>query len=304
MLEKKTLQEMKDTLTKLQASLKSDVDKCSTLRNELKQLGDAIQDISDKSMQELSLIASIKCQDKIQQFEKYPNLNFVQLTSSITFQPNNEIVQYLSKLSGLGRIDHHAQTLTVQANPKEVIRFNRKFEYDVRLKGVSNEKYGSITDICILPNGQVLVVDQLNKNVKLLNQQYQLVSHCSVSDQPDCMCQIAPSEVGVTFGSDVQFIKVNNSQLVTDRNLQFPHRCIGIAFHQGDLFVTSRTALYNYSLCGKLVSIVHEDESGGLACYNNVGLIFINKNCIMKNCKLIEEDIYNSKKLNVFQYNT
>ncbi|KAH3701803.1 hypothetical protein DPMN_076799 [Dreissena polymorpha] len=64
MLEKKTLQEMKDTLTKLQASLKSDVYKCSTVGNELKQLRDAIQDISDKSKQELYLIASIKCKDK------------------------------------------------------------------------------------------------------------------------------------------------------------------------------------------------------------------------------------------------
>ncbi|KAH3816367.1 hypothetical protein DPMN_117883 [Dreissena polymorpha] len=59
MLEKKTLQEMKDTLTKLQASLKSDVDKCITFQKELKQLGDAIYDISDKSKQELSFIASI-----------------------------------------------------------------------------------------------------------------------------------------------------------------------------------------------------------------------------------------------------
>ncbi|KAH3701944.1 hypothetical protein DPMN_076942 [Dreissena polymorpha] len=51
---------MKDTLTKLQAPLKSDVDKCPTLRGELKQLGDAFQDISDKSKQELSLIATLR----------------------------------------------------------------------------------------------------------------------------------------------------------------------------------------------------------------------------------------------------
>ncbi len=51
MLEKKTLNEMKDTLTKLQASLKRDFDKCATLRDELKQLGDAIQDIRDKGKQ-------------------------------------------------------------------------------------------------------------------------------------------------------------------------------------------------------------------------------------------------------------
>ena len=69
MLEKKTLQEMKDTLTKLQAPIKRNVDKCATLQDELKQLRDAIQDISDNNKQELSLIASIQFQEKLQQLE-------------------------------------------------------------------------------------------------------------------------------------------------------------------------------------------------------------------------------------------
>ncbi|KAH3878469.1 hypothetical protein DPMN_002365 [Dreissena polymorpha] len=57
---------MKDTVTKLQASSKSDVDKCIRLREELKQLRDAIKDISDKGKLELSFIAIRKCKDKIQ----------------------------------------------------------------------------------------------------------------------------------------------------------------------------------------------------------------------------------------------
>ncbi|KAH3738372.1 hypothetical protein DPMN_045006 [Dreissena polymorpha] len=51
MLEKKTLNDMKDALGNLQASLKANVDKCATLRDQLKQLGDAIHDLSDKSKQ-------------------------------------------------------------------------------------------------------------------------------------------------------------------------------------------------------------------------------------------------------------
>ncbi|KAH3818808.1 hypothetical protein DPMN_120534 [Dreissena polymorpha] len=55
---------MKDTLTKLQASSKSDVDKCIRLQDEMKQLRDAIQDISDKSKLELSFIANRKVRRK------------------------------------------------------------------------------------------------------------------------------------------------------------------------------------------------------------------------------------------------
>ncbi|KAH3796475.1 uncharacterized protein LOC127836932 [Dreissena polymorpha] len=258
MLEKKTLQEMKDTLTKLQASLKSDVDKCSTLGNELNQLRDAFQDISDKSKQELSFIASIKCKDIIQQFENYQKQNFAQLKFSITFHPNSEIMQYLSQLSGLGKIEHYAQSLTAVGNADQIIRIDGESEYDVWEQG--DEACG-IRDICVLPSGQVLVVDQYNKKVKLLNKQYQVVSHCSVSDKPGGMCQITPSEVGVTVGSEVKFIKVNNNQLVQVRKLKFQHDCLGIASHQGDLFVTSGTELYNYSLDGKLVSKLHENKS-------------------------------------------
>ncbi|XP_052255544.1 uncharacterized protein LOC127861182 [Dreissena polymorpha] len=265
MLEKKTLQEMKDTLTKLQASLKSDVDKCSTLGNELKQLRDAIQDISDKSKQELSFIASIKCKDKIQQFENYQKKNFAEQKLSITFHPNSEIMQYLSQLSGLGIIENSTQTLTVRGNPDQIIRIDGKSEYDVRVQG---DETCYIHDIFVLPSGQVLVVDSNNKKVKLLNKQYQVVSHCSVSDMPQYICQITPSEVGVTVGKEVQFIKVNNNQLVKDRKLKFRHDCYGIASHRGDLFVTSGTELYNYSLDGKLVSKLHENKSDELTVYS------------------------------------
>ncbi|KAH3768989.1 uncharacterized protein LOC127846517 [Dreissena polymorpha] len=246
-LEKKTLREMKDTLIKLQAPLNSDIDKCATLRGELKQLGDAIHNISDKSKQELSLIASIKCQVKIQQFEKYQKENFVEVKSSIIFQPNFEIVQYLSKLSELGRIEHSIQTFG-------------KSEYDVHL-GDSNDSKCSIRDICVLPDGHVLIADLGNSKIKLLKQQYQLVSNCRLSGQPWGMSVITPTEVGVTVGSKVKFIKVNNCQLVKVRNLKLQHECIGIAYDEGDLFVPSGTARFKYTLSGKLVSKLHEDKS-------------------------------------------
>ncbi|KAH3813863.1 hypothetical protein DPMN_142333 [Dreissena polymorpha] len=71
MIERNTRTEMKDIHTKLQASYKSDVDECIRLRDGLKQLRDAIQDISDKNNRELSFIATRKCEKKIQQSETF-----------------------------------------------------------------------------------------------------------------------------------------------------------------------------------------------------------------------------------------
>ncbi|KAH3749331.1 hypothetical protein DPMN_183827 [Dreissena polymorpha] len=113
MIEQKTLKEMKDTLTKLQASSKSEVDKYIRLRDELKQLREAIQDISDKNKLDLSFIAYRKFEDKMQQAGTFLKKNSRQVRVSITFQTDSEIVQYFSNLSGLRRIEHSTQTLMV-----------------------------------------------------------------------------------------------------------------------------------------------------------------------------------------------
>ncbi|KAH3752445.1 uncharacterized protein LOC127846926 [Dreissena polymorpha] len=309
MLEKKTLKEMKDELTKLKASLRGDVDKFASLRDELKQLGDAIQDIIDKSKLELSFVASIKCQEKIKQSETYKKKNFDQIRSSIVFQPNSDIEQYLSKLSGLGTIEHSVQTLTAQGNPDQVIRL-KGIEHSVqtltaqgnpdqviRLKGIEHsvqtltaqgnpdqvirlngksDKYDVsipsdsykcfISAVCVLPNRLVLVLDNINSKVKLLGEQYRVVNHCDVSSWPQDICQIAPNKFVATVEDrenthELLFITVINNRIVKGRKLKLQHSCGGIAHHQGDLFVTSRTALYKYTMSGNLVCKLYEDQS-------------------------------------------
>ncbi|XP_052250512.1 uncharacterized protein LOC127857854 [Dreissena polymorpha] len=228
-MEQKTLKEMKDTLTNLQAFSKSDVDKCIRFRDELKQLRDAIQDISDKSKLELFFIATRKCKDKIQHCENFLKKNSLGNKVSITFQPNHEIIQYLSKLSGLGQIEHSTQTLMGQDNPNKVFIVQGMSEHNLGMS--SDSEVCNICTICVFPEGQVLVADDNNNTIKLLDQQYQVVSHWSATGTPAGMCEITPSEVAVTVNGpdtnihEVQFITVNNRQLVMEKKLQLQHLC-------------------------------------------------------------------------------
>ncbi|KAH3876241.1 hypothetical protein DPMN_000078 [Dreissena polymorpha] len=75
------------------------------------------------------------------------------------------------------------------------------------------------------------------------------------------MCQISASEVAVTVSDGVQFISVANIQLVKGTKLQFQHHCTGIAHHEGNLYVTSGTALYQYTKTGALVQKIYEDTT-------------------------------------------
>ncbi|XP_052258548.1 uncharacterized protein LOC127863184 [Dreissena polymorpha] len=113
-----------------------------------------------------------------------------------------------------------------------------------------------------------------NKRCKLLNQQYQVVSHCDVTEYVRDMCQITPSEVAVALDDNasnthnVQFITVTQSQLTLGRKLELQHRCIGIDHHEGELFICSSTALFKYTLSGKQVCRLYEDESAYDTVYN------------------------------------
>ncbi|KAH3799957.1 uncharacterized protein LOC127839332 [Dreissena polymorpha] len=260
-LEKTTLKELDEIRTRLQASLKKDVDDCTRLKDELKQLSEAVNALCDKSKTEIEFVARRKCLDKIQEFEAYLKENPVKLQRSLIFQANIDIEQYLSQQSSLGRIVDRMKSLTVKMNPDQGMTVKRKLEYSVRISSDTNQTC-HITGICCLPSGQVIVTDNTNNKVKLLDQHYTVSSHCDVSGVPGDACQITASEVAVTVNRDVQFISVRNGQLMNGKKFQLLQESCGIAFHQGSLYVTSGTTLYCYTLTGSLVKTLFEDASG------------------------------------------
>ncbi|KAH3693441.1 hypothetical protein DPMN_080873 [Dreissena polymorpha] len=149
------------------------------------------------------------------------------------------------------------QALTLLGKSSKVFNVQSITKHNVRIPSDKGVCY--IGGICVLPDGQVLVVDLNNQNVKLLNQQYQVVSHWDVNAWPVDICLITPSEVAVAVNDheskihEVQFITVNQGKLVPGRKFQLQHDCTGIDHHQGVLFVISSEELYKYTLNGKQV---------------------------------------------------
>ncbi|KAH3805601.1 hypothetical protein DPMN_133906 [Dreissena polymorpha] len=159
------------------------------------------------------------------------------------------------------------QALTLLGKSGKAFNVQSNAKHNVR---ISSDSYPcSIIGICVLTDGQVLVADRDNKRVKLLSQQYKVVSHWDVNAEPQDICQITPSEVAVLAVNisnihGVQFITVNQGKLVPGRKFQLQHGCRFIAHHQGDLFVTSRRELYKYTLNGKLICRLYEDFHYGV----------------------------------------
>ncbi|XP_052230612.1 uncharacterized protein LOC127844446 [Dreissena polymorpha] len=153
------------------------------------------------------------------------------------------------------------QSLTLKKIPDKVMTVKRKIEYNVKIPSDVSQ-ICSIIGICSLPSGEVIVTDFLNNKVKLLDRHYHVSSHCDVSGSPRDIYQITSSKVAVTVNKDVQFVSVSNRQLVNGRKLPLPHQAVGIAHHQGALYITSWTALYHYTLTGTLVKKLYEDTGG------------------------------------------
>ncbi|KAH3794172.1 uncharacterized protein LOC127836867 [Dreissena polymorpha] len=193
------VKEMKDEVMSLNNSIRSAIQYCILLQNDLTQLNEYMQKIRDNK--ELCVIVNIKCQHKIQ------------------------------------------QTLAVLGQSGQVFTVKVKSKHDVIISSDSDTCH--ITCICVLPDGHVLVTDNINKKVKLLNKQYQVICHWDALTTPWCICQITPSVVVVTLDDDtiheVQFLSVETAQLVPVRKFTLLHVCRGIAHNQGDLFVTADT---------------------------------------------------------------
>ncbi|KAH3809561.1 hypothetical protein DPMN_137934 [Dreissena polymorpha] len=158
-----------------------------------------------------------------------------------------------------------------RSDPNQVIRVKESKKYKVE------DAYNCfISGICETANGEFLLTDKRNLKVKLLDQTYKVVAQCDLPSRPMSICSIDSSLVAVAMDNKkIIFIKVANLQLLIDRTLEFQHLCNGIACHQGNLFITTDTALYQYTVDGRLVSKLYEDTRSGRTGNSYYMYIFI-----------------------------
>ncbi|KAH3749785.1 hypothetical protein DPMN_184298 [Dreissena polymorpha] len=173
-----------------------------------------------------------------------------------------------------------------QINPDQMY-VKKKSEYNVKIKSdVSQTCY--ISGICILPSGETIVADYTNKRVKMLDKHYNVYGDLKVDGNPQDICQILPEQVAITFENRVQFINVIKKGrlpyaihgISVYETRELPHATLGITYHQGDLYITSGTALYHYDLSGTDLThkkSLYEDTGSGITgkmCCKYINCIF------------------------------
>ncbi|KAH3851456.1 hypothetical protein DPMN_093938 [Dreissena polymorpha] len=189
-LEKATLKEMDEGKASWNTSLKFDIDSCSRLHTELTHFSDAIKEIGKKN-EELAFIAHQKSKVMLKHVEKYLNNNSLQTEVSFKLIVYNDIIAYLSNLSGLSHTTHITKDLT-KKRPDRAILVTGANLFSVKIEFV----FRSINGICGLFNGHILFAH--GETLKLLDLQHKVISKCFISYYLSDMCLITPCKVAVT----------------------------------------------------------------------------------------------------------
>ncbi|XP_052781550.1 uncharacterized protein LOC128218066 [Mya arenaria] len=249
-------------------SIKKDMESCTHVDDELKSIMDDIQS-KDSSSEPPLYIGFKKCEEKIKQAnEILQNMSNV-FKYNITFRKHNGIEDNWSSMKNFGELyesnDFCKQPL-ISLFPRDHVFATEGYKkYNVKMSSDKSKCY--IVGMCELPGGDVVISDFNNNEVKLLDQEYRVVDHCDVPENPYNVCHIGGNEVAVCVNKyddrhELHFINITNGKLVTTRKLSFIHRCFSAAHHGNNLYISSGTALYVYTMTGQLVKTLYEDRSG------------------------------------------
>ncbi|XP_052256542.1 uncharacterized protein LOC127861869 isoform X2 [Dreissena polymorpha] len=119
-------------------------------------------------------------------------------------------------------------------------------------------RISNISGICETASGELVITGRRNWSVELLNSSYAVVDNLQLPQQPKSMCSTDGNTVAIVVGyNQVFFIKTTNAQLVKDRTLELQHNCLGIAHRQGTIYITSGTALYQYTVDGEMAGYIY-----------------------------------------------
>ncbi|KAH3791920.1 hypothetical protein DPMN_145410 [Dreissena polymorpha] len=174
------------------------------------------------------------------------------------------MIHCLADCTDLGKII--IGELQHDVDPNKIVSIEEKSEYNVQTLTDMNKSW--ITGIYGTSNGDLVIADFNNKCVKLLNHAYKVIDQVQLSNSPWCICNISSVEIAVTVSTPladalngVHLLRVDDGKIIRKQVLKLNHFCCGIAHIDAHLFVTSSNALYEYTMDGRLVKKLYEDNS-------------------------------------------
>jgi hypothetical protein len=144
-------------------------------------------------------------------------------------------------------------------------------EFEAKLYGKFNVKQSTdtstftITGICPLMDGSIVIIDYYNKKLKQLNSNYKVKDTLAVNGNPIGICDVSSNEVAVNLYStgQIQFISVKDSMRLTS-SIQVDKSCYGIYYNErsDELFACCGSNISVFDKRGSLLRVLNTDPNG------------------------------------------
>lgn len=193
---------------------------------------------------------------------------------TVNFTVDESLEEWIGTLSTIGKFDHE------QSAYKGAL-FGK---YDLNQKSDQDHDNYVFNGSLNLPDGKSIFTDWNNKRLKLVNRNYNLMSHCDVPGNPYSVCYINTNLVATTLRDEklVQFVGVADTKLSLEKRFKIDEYCRGIAYKSDQLYITVgggegeiHGQLRVYSMHGGLLRIYEEDVQGK-PFFSSPGFIVIN----------------------------
>ncbi|XP_060584946.1 uncharacterized protein LOC132740905 [Ruditapes philippinarum] len=128
--------------------------------------------------------------------------------------------------------------------------------------------------MCMLPNSEVLLVDEGNRKLKILNSSYKVINYCDVHETPYYVCYIGNNTVVAGLGG-IQYVNVSG-KIKLRQLTKLDHKCLDIACHGDTLYVSSSDTIYKYDKNCKQKQVIY--QFGEIRTRFNINPIAISDN--------------------------
>ncbi|XP_053375809.1 uncharacterized protein LOC128547348 [Mercenaria mercenaria] len=180
-------------------------------------------------------------------------------SKALCFTENTDLKTSIMTATSIGLVN------TVKENEYQTVRriYKVKSKKEINIKMQNDRTTCSISDVCQLQDGTIILADFYNKKIKRLDMNYNIKDHCDLGYSPTGICCTGQNEVAVKMNNGkVQFISVGILLYKLREITVAGGYCWGMANCAGELWISNGSGVSVYRTSGTLLKTISQDING------------------------------------------
>ncbi|XP_053389186.1 E3 ubiquitin-protein ligase TRIM56-like [Mercenaria mercenaria] len=254
-LEQTTIKDLDDQFSALDQSFENEMQAVQKTLDDLRKqkLSAEASDVNT-SQQFVSLKL---CQTEITEAENLISGGSLSIDkNSLCFERNSEMLAFLQSLYSLDKPQYQMTEQRVLPRRTKESLYQVKAKYSFNVKLPKDQKTCSISSMCLLDSGYLLVTDNRNKVLKLVDGvKKKIRNSVEMPDASNSVDTINAEEAIVCLkNNSLQFVSTRDKLMLT-RRLKTDHCCLGVCVIASYIFVTDGRDrnIFKYDIKGTLL---------------------------------------------------